>query len=153
MFTLWKRKLRSTQQDLRGAQIVEFAIVVPILLLLVIGIIDFGRAYFSWVIITNGAREGARVAAVGGDQTAVQDRVTSAVSGLSRVDPPLDDCSLLPAGSEQEWCVETANLLGDPGEEAMVRVQYNFRFLVPGLANLTAGVFQLTAESTMRLEG
>ena len=46
----------------RGANLVEFAIVVPLLLLILAGVVDFGYAFHDYIIITNAAREGARVA-------------------------------------------------------------------------------------------
>ena len=48
----------------RGAAAVEFALVVPLLLLLVFGIIDYGRFFFDSVSLRQGAREGARQAVV-----------------------------------------------------------------------------------------
>lgn len=46
----------------RGAALVEAAMVIPILLLISAGIFEFGRAYQTWQVLTNAAREGARVA-------------------------------------------------------------------------------------------
>lgn len=46
----------------RGANLLEMAIVTPILLLLLAGVVDLGRAFYSYVVIANAAREGARVA-------------------------------------------------------------------------------------------
>jgi hypothetical protein len=46
----------------RGQSLVEMALILPILLLLVVGIVDLGRAFNNHVIITNAAREGARYA-------------------------------------------------------------------------------------------
>ncbi len=46
----------------RGAALVEAAMVLPILLLISAGIFEFGRAYQTWQVLTNAAREGARVA-------------------------------------------------------------------------------------------
>jgi len=54
--------------DERGQSLVELALVLPLLLLLVVGIIDFGRAYNNYIIITNAAREGARAASHFPDQ-------------------------------------------------------------------------------------
>ncbi|WP_433201900.1 TadE family protein [Dactylosporangium sp. CS-047395] len=49
----------------RGAAAVELAIVLPVLLMIIFGIIDFGRAYNQRLILTEAAREGARAEAVG----------------------------------------------------------------------------------------
>jgi Flp pilus assembly protein TadG len=46
----------------RGQELVEFAIIVPFLILVVIGVLDLGRAFFSAITIANAAREGARYA-------------------------------------------------------------------------------------------
>ena len=50
----------------RGAALLETAIALPIILMICVGIFEFGRAYQTWQVLTNAAREGARVAAVGG---------------------------------------------------------------------------------------
>jgi len=64
----------------RGAAAVEFALILPILLLLIGGIVDFGRAFFTQVVITNAAREGARAAVVGADAVA---RASAAADGVT----------------------------------------------------------------------
>jgi Flp pilus assembly protein TadG len=46
----------------RGAALIETAITIPIVLLIAVGIFEFGRAYQTWQVLTNAAREGARVA-------------------------------------------------------------------------------------------
>src|SRR5215831_20227506 len=46
----------------RGAELIEFALVLPILLLLVLGIVDFGFLFQRLEVVTNAAREGARIA-------------------------------------------------------------------------------------------
>lgn len=51
--------------DDAGAAAVEFALVLPLLLLVLFGIIDFGRAYNAQQALNAGAREGARVKALG----------------------------------------------------------------------------------------
>jgi Flp pilus assembly protein TadG len=52
-----------------GQALVEFAIVAPILLLLIMGIVDFGRAFYTYYVLVDAAREGGRVAAVHGPGT------------------------------------------------------------------------------------
>jgi len=56
----------------RGAELVEFALIMPLLVVLAIGIIDFGLAFRDMAVVTNAAREGARVRVLPGytDQNA-----------------------------------------------------------------------------------
>ncbi|MGB2715549.1 MAG: TadE/TadG family type IV pilus assembly protein [Vicinamibacterales bacterium] len=60
----------------RGSALIETAITIPIVLLVSVAIFEFGRAYQTWQVLTNAAREGARVAVIQGmtDQR-VQDTV------------------------------------------------------------------------------
>ena len=53
----------------RGQSLVETAVVLPILLLLLAAIIDFGRAFDAYIILTNAAREGARFGATNPELT------------------------------------------------------------------------------------
>ena len=50
----------------RGSQLVEFALIFPLLLLVVMGVVDFGFLFQRYEVLTNAAREGARVAALPG---------------------------------------------------------------------------------------
>ncbi len=45
----------------KGQSIIEFALILPLFILFIIGIFELGRAFFSYIAITNAAREGARV--------------------------------------------------------------------------------------------
>jgi len=67
----------------RGQAMVEFALVVPILLLLICGIIDFGRIYSATIMVAGAAREGARSAAIGNDDTVVTQAVADYVSAIA----------------------------------------------------------------------
>jgi Flp pilus assembly protein TadG len=49
-----------------GAELLETAITIPLILVICVGIFEFGRAYQTWQVLTNAAREGARAAVVGG---------------------------------------------------------------------------------------
>jgi Flp pilus assembly protein TadG len=60
----------------RGAALLEVALTLPLLLLVATGIFEFGRAYQTWQILTNAARDGARLAVLPGiDDDAVEERV------------------------------------------------------------------------------
>jgi hypothetical protein len=55
-------RLKARIKSERGAALLEAAITIPMLLLVSVGIFEFGRAYQTWQILTNAAREGARIA-------------------------------------------------------------------------------------------
>ena len=66
----------------KGAALLETAIVLPLILLVCVGIFEFGRAYQTWQVLTNAAREGARAAIiVGTTDTDVTTRVRNYMQG------------------------------------------------------------------------
>jgi Flp pilus assembly protein TadG len=68
----------------RGAALVEFAILTPLLLLLVIGIVEFGWLFAQFNAVRHSAREGARYAAVNaGGNTAIEQRICQSLDGVS----------------------------------------------------------------------
>jgi Flp pilus assembly protein TadG len=80
---------RSCRRDRRGAAAVEFAIVAPVFFLMILGMIEMGRAVMVQQIITNASREGARLAVLPGTTAAqVTERVdeiltASTISGAT----------------------------------------------------------------------
>jgi Flp pilus assembly protein TadG len=74
----------------RGAVAVEFALLAPVLVLLLLGIMEFGRAYNAQVSLSNAAREGVRVMAISNDQTAARAAAKNAAVSLS---PQLADAN------------------------------------------------------------
>ena len=76
-FDLMRRRLRGE----RGQALIEMALTLPLLLLICVGIFEFGRAYQTWEVLTNAAREGARVAVLPtGGPDAVDARVREYLS-------------------------------------------------------------------------
>jgi Flp pilus assembly protein TadG len=62
----------------RGQALIETALVLPLVLLVAVGIFEFGRAFQTWQILTNAAREGARLAVLPGmPVTDIQSRVVT----------------------------------------------------------------------------
>ena len=124
----------------RGAAAVEFALLLPLLLLLVFGIIDFGRAINAQITLTQAAREGARLAALG--QPNVATRTRAAATGLSGVGVAVTPC---PSGATQTT-------------DAVVTATYSFKFVTPigAIASLFGGTFgsgiKLTATGEMPCE-
>src|SRR5262245_53544467 len=66
----YRKPLRSGE---RGQALVEFAIIVTLMIALISGIVDFGRAFNGWIALSSAAREGARLAAVGASEAEITD--------------------------------------------------------------------------------
>jgi Flp pilus assembly protein TadG len=65
IFNLSRRRTLFTRAK-QGQSLVEFALVLPILLLILLGVVDLGRVYYAYVTLTNASREGARFGATYG---------------------------------------------------------------------------------------
>jgi Flp pilus assembly protein TadG len=135
-----KNRLRSE----RGAEVVEFALVLPMLLLLGLGICDFGMLFQRYEVVTNAAREGARAGAVG--LTAAQ--VTAVVQTY------LNAGGLTATPTIQ---VTETTIGANPSLNAVrVSVAYpNGSFIVGPLVQMLGSSLQvvtLTSAATMRVE-
>ena len=79
---------RENLEKNRGQALVEFALVLPIFLLIVLGIMEFGNLLFQINVVTGAAREGVRVAAVTApDGTAVSAAVNNVLNAANIHDP------------------------------------------------------------------
>lgn len=119
----------------RGAAAVEFALVLPVLLLLVIGILEFGRAYHVQTSLSNAARDGVRVMALQNDADAARSAVRSAAAGISLASISVDPSNCAPT---------------DSTPTATVVVTHEFG-LISGLLPLDD--FTLTGTGSMRCNG
>jgi Flp pilus assembly protein TadG len=131
--------MRAILKDRKGQNLVEFALVVPLLLILVFGIAEFGRAWMTQNILTGAAREAVRVLAVpapAGGPTAAYAR---AVAVLASAGITADNVAVVDA----------------PGafEAVSVTVAYNFPVVLVGfIPGLDCTTIPLTSTTTMRRE-
>jgi hypothetical protein len=142
----------------RGQTLVEFALILPILILLLMGIFDFGRAVYAYNTISNAAREAVRVGIV--DQTcgtigAEADARASSVGVTWNADP-LDSCrdaegeieiSFLDPALDGTECTAPIAL----GCYAEVTVGYDFNASTPIISNLV-GTLHLEATTRQGVE-
>ena len=71
--------VRSKQRSERGATIVEFAVVFPLIIMLVMGIAEFSLAFKDWLTISHASREGARAGATAANDIAADIQVLNAI--------------------------------------------------------------------------
>lgn len=131
------RSSRGTRGE-RGQATVELALVLPVLLLILFGIMEFGRVFSAYLVITNAAREGARLAAVGADDTAIVQRVIEAADSLETSNLTV---TISPAYSSRAT-----------GTETEVAVNYSIDLVTPVLSGVVPNPMPLAVQATMRVE-
>ena len=148
-------KLREKLRSSKGQSLVELSLTLPILLILVFGIIDFGLGMRSYISLANSVREGARFAAVGnpaGDPSDCDGVTSDTVYGrLCITTGGLDLAELTPS-------VTYPSGIG-PGNSVIVSADYTYNFVTPLGAMLdffSGGTFpttiSLSSSTDMRLE-
>ncbi|MBI4788575.1 MAG: pilus assembly protein [Chloroflexi bacterium] len=84
MTTSFSHSLTDGQAADKGQSVVELALLLPVLLLILLGALDLGRAFATYVAITNGSREGARYGASNPtDTTGIGNYVAQEISGAT----------------------------------------------------------------------
>lgn len=133
---------RHFRESATGQSLAEFALVLPLMLVLLFALVDFGRAFHAWLLVTNAAREGARAGATQQDDAQIRTRVNDSIDGL-------DSARLN---------IALTNVQGPRGETIEVDLAYDFEFVTPigGLMSVvSAGTLDaptISSHSSMRLE-
>lgn len=140
------------RRDDRGVALMEMALTLPLLLLISVGILEFGRAFQTWQIVTNAAREGARVAVLPG----INDSMVTA-----RVNEYIQ-AGVLDAGVTPTVTINRAATISygtGNASGSQVIVSYPFKFMVLhsvaqlfGNSNPLGTDFTMAASATMRNE-
>jgi len=125
----------------RGTALIEFTLVLPMLLIMTVAAVDFGRAFFVKNVVSQAAREGVRLRAVSSsaDSALVRDRV-------------------LQVANAANVTISQLSIAGpDPSRQVTVTVTAEFNWIFPGVFNLFGANFtnpmSLTGEAVMRNEG
>jgi Flp pilus assembly protein TadG len=145
------RRFISAARREDGAALLEAALTLPIMLLVCVGILEFGRAYQAWQVVTNASREGARVAVLPGiSDESVEARVRTYLQN-----------GALDAAADADVTITntTVSIGGTTASAASVQVDYPFQFMVLGpvaelvVKDSTAGeAFTMRASTIMRNE-
>ncbi|MEW5920469.1 MAG: TadE family protein [Bacillota bacterium] len=121
-----------------GQSLVEMALVLPFLLLILLGIVQFGFVFSGQIALSSAAREGARLAATGAANLVVRERVEDMLAAS----PLLSDVQvvIVPEGAKVF------------GGQVRIQVSAGCPVIMPLPVVLTDGVFSLSAEAVMRVE-
>ncbi|SEM94146.1 TadE-like protein [Mesobacillus persicus] len=118
----------------KGQSLVEFALVVPILALLLFGIVDFGRIFHAYLTIDHAGREAARAASIGKSKTEVE---LVAVKSGSSINLTIGDVVVVPGAS---------------GSDAKITITYPIAPITPIIGTFFSEGFILIDTTVMRVE-
>lgn len=135
---LWFHDFRKTQ---RGQAVVEMALVLPILIMLIFGIIEFGRILNTYMIVTNLSREGARHGATGGTDVQIIAAVKNGTNS-NQVNPNNLTVTITPSAAAPRA----------RGSSVGVRVSFPVDIIAPVIGSVIGDPYTVISETTMRVE-
>lgn len=155
-------RLRSTR-DRRGQGMVEFALILPLLVLLLVMAIDFGRVFFGWIALQNATRIAADTAAQRADawptaQGATEIGWRDDYETFITEDLKDANCAYTTPHPDPTFTNANAGDADDRGDHdfgdlVTVRLECSFALITPLAESLLGGPVQLAAESTFAING
>lgn len=121
-----------------GQSLVEFAILIPVLMVIIMGIFEFGFILNSYITINSSSREGARLASVGGTDLEIRDKVVDS-------SPNLDSSNL-------EIIILPSEGSRNRGDTVTVYINYDYQVKIPLIGAIINNSVELNAETSMRIE-
>jgi hypothetical protein len=139
-----RRRMTRSSGSSRGQSLVEFALLLPILLLIVLFAVDFGRIYMGWVTVNGMARIGANYAAQHPDAWTTPGDPTARAEYLNLMDRSKGalDCILVPPANPS---FPDGRKVGKPAQSD---VSCNFRVAAPIISMIVGNPVRVSASST-----
>jgi Flp pilus assembly protein TadG len=126
------------KKDERGQSMVETALLLPIFLLILVGIIDFGKVTYSYAHLHMAAQETVRIAGFGDSDAAIK---TFAQDYVHLGDKSKLQVEITPGEAARK-----------SGEYVTVKLSYPYRFITPIISKLFPSSFMIESDSTIRIE-
>lgn len=122
----------------KGQSMVEMALILPIIIMLFMGMVEFSRIFGSYLLVTHASREGARLASIGKTDEEIRTNVTGKVdilnvSDLQVILTPEDDARV-------------------SGDDVRVCVKYKLVIYAPVISSIVSNPFEMEANTYMRVE-
>ena len=138
---------RTNINEQKGAAAVEFAFVLPLLIVLLVGIMEFGLILYNQQVITNACREGTRAGIVARTPRLDLTAITTVVNNYSQT-------HLVTFGNATAASTAMNNSGGTSfGDDLTVTVTYDYDFLVlPNFVSSLTGGLTLSAQTVMKYE-
>lgn len=130
--------IRRFQKGEQGQALVEMALVLPLFLLLLFGVIEMGRVGYAYISVINAAREGGRVATIGGTDLEIKNSIKNAATAL-------DSMNLTIIVNPHEDNRQS-------GQEVTVDVTYPVQLVIPIISNVIPNPVIVSSSIVMRVE-
>lgn len=121
-----------------GQALVEFAVVLPVLLLLIMGIAQFGMAFSSYLTLENASRDATRAGIIGYSDEEIHDVISTFSPGLES-----DKLTITITPSDGSRT---------SGDTLTVKLTYNYELTVPIISSIFSNMIVLNTETSMRIE-
>lgn len=130
--------MRRLRKGEHGQALVEMALVLPLFLLLLFGVIEMGRVGYAYITVSNAAREGGRIATIGGTDLDINSSIKNAAVSL---DPASLTITITPQQSQRL-----------SGQAVTVQVSYPVQLIIPIISNVIPNPVVVSSNIIMRLE-
>jgi Flp pilus assembly protein TadG len=114
------------------------ALVLPLFFLLLFGVVEMGRVGYAYITVTNAAREGGRIATIGGTDLDITNSIKNAAVSL---DPVSVTIAITPSYSQRQ-----------SGQAVTVQVTYPVQIIIPIISNVIPNPVVVSSSIIMRLE-
>lgn len=122
----------------KGQSLVETALVLPIIVLILMGIIDFGLLFNNYLVLNNASREAARIAAVGSTDANI-------ITSISNMTSTLDQTKIVTT-------ITPSEAYRKKGDEVTIIIEFNNALLTPVISAIIPNPVHLKAKTVMRVE-
>lgn len=135
-------KFQEFRKTEKGQAIVEMALILPILIMILFGIVEFGRVLNTYIVMTNLSREAARAGAIGSADTSINDLVKNSAAD-SGFDSTQVSVTISPTSLSKRA----------RGTSVKVTVSYPVDIIAPVIGEIIGDPYIVESQTTMRVEG
>ena len=132
------KRVKGKLQKNNGQALIETALVLPIIILILMGIIDFGLMFSNYFIVSNASRDAARNAVVGQSDVQTQALIANMTSTLNQ--------------EKIKITIYPADSLRKKGDEVSITIEYDNTLLTPIISAIIPNPVKLISKTTMRME-
>jgi len=122
----------------KGQSMVEMALVLPIIIVLLMGMVEFSRIFGSYLLVAHASREGARMASIGRTDAEIKANITSKVNILD-----VSNLQIILTPGENSRVT---------GEDVKVSVKYKLVIYAPVISSIVSNPFEMEVNTYMRVE-